>query len=93
MKGKWVAGMYLLLNERAMLRWLKKTFGWTDERKPLWYPCLAIGLLGSDENLYPSYTYLSDVENMHNALLEAVESTKTDSQQALTGSKTRPKGK
>ena len=81
MRGRLVAGKFLLLNEGAARRWLKKEFGWTSEPMPTYYPCLATAPLGADENPYTHYEYIVDVENMLDALLKARESVPTAKQQ------------
>lgn len=80
MRGKLVAGRFLILNEKAAVRWLKKHCMYPD-RLPLHYPCLADSRIDSDENAYASYEYLIDVENKRDALLNAMESMPTDKQQ------------
>jgi len=81
MRSRYVAGKFLLINEAAARRWIKKTFGWYNEPMPRYYPCLATAPLGADENAYTHYEYLIDVENMLDALLKARESVPTDKQQ------------
>jgi hypothetical protein len=81
MRSRYVAGKFLLVNEAAARRWIKKTFGWYNEPMPMYYPCLATAPLGADENAYTYYEYLIDIKNMLSALLEARESVPTDKQQ------------
>jgi hypothetical protein len=81
MRGQYIAGLFLLLNEKATIRRLKKDCMYPGPM-PLRYPCLLDSRIGADENAYAHYVYLIDVENMRNALLKAEESVPTVKQQA-----------
>jgi hypothetical protein len=73
MRGQLVAGWFLLLNERAAIRWSKKHCLDTPAR-PLRYPCLVKEHVDHDEWSSATCLYLIDVNNMRDALLKAVES-------------------
>jgi hypothetical protein len=85
MRGQYIAGLFLLLNEKAAIRRLKKDCMYPGPL-PLHYPCLLDSRIGADEDAYAHYVYLIDVENMRNALLKAEESVPTDKQQAKVAS-------
>jgi hypothetical protein len=80
MRGQYIAGMFLLLNEKAAIRRLKKNCMYPGAM-PLRYPCLLDSRIGADEDPYAHYVYLIDVENMRDALLKAEESVPTAKQQ------------
>jgi hypothetical protein len=80
MRGKLVAGQYLVLSEASARRWIKKHYIDYPEL-PLYYPCLVSQHFCADESTETRYTYLIDVDNMRDALLKAMESVPTDKQQ------------
>jgi len=80
MRGRLVAGQYLVLSEASAQRWIKKRC--IDyPTLPLYYPCLVRQHICADESTETRYTYLIDVDNMRAALLGAMESVPTVNQQ------------
>jgi hypothetical protein len=83
MRGQLVAGWFLLLNERAAIRWSKKHCLDTPAR-PLRYPCLVKEHVDHDEWSSATCLYLIDVNNMRDALLNNNRVTQAKSGQRNT---------
>jgi len=64
-----INGYDVLKSKRAWQQYCRKEW-FCGEPEPKHYPCIVESRLGSDENPYLEYTYLSDVEKMRNALIK-----------------------
>jgi hypothetical protein len=69
-RGKYVSGMFLLLNEAAAVRWITNTFYTSERHLPFHYPCFG-NIIGNTIR----YLYLEDIEGMREALLSAESSS------------------